>query len=112
MMNSLPEDEDARLEVLFSRAAEPVGDSGFSDRVSKRIARNAARRRVVLGVAAIAGLAVAAEPLWSFAQVFSATLTDNTGRFAVLAGWTTDPRLLAAAALLFIAPRLLRWLEE
>jgi len=38
MMRHLPEDEDARLEVLFSGAAERVSDAGFSEQVMRRVA--------------------------------------------------------------------------
>jgi len=112
MMRHLPEDEDARLEVLFSGAAEGVSDAGFSEQVIRRVARTTARRRIVLGVAAIAGFAIAAEPLWGFARALGDALIENTDRFALLAGWTTNPLVLAAGALILIAPRALRWLEE
>jgi len=112
MIDDLPEDEDARLKVLFSPAAAPVPDDGFSLRVTQRLARDARRRRIVLGVAALAGLAIGAEPLWNLAQVLSAELAESTARLAALDSWVTDPRILAAGVLLLIAPRVLRWLEE
>jgi len=111
MIDDLPEDEDARLKVLFGPAAAPVPDEGFSLRVTQRLAHNAKRRRIVLGVAVLLGFAIGAEPLWDLAQVLSAQLLENTERFALLR-WTADPRVLAAGALLLIAPRVLRWLEE
>ena len=111
MIDDLPEDEDARLRVLFSPAASPVRDDGFSLRVTQRLARDAKRRRIVLGIALLLGLAVGAEPLWNLAQGLSDQLLGNTERLAVLR-WAADPRVLIAGALLMIAPRVLRWLEE
>jgi hypothetical protein len=111
MIDELPEDEEARLKVLFSPAAAPVRDDGFSLRVTQRLARTARRRRIVLGVAVLAALAIGAEPLWNLAQVLSAQLLESTERLALLR-WTADPRVLAAGALLLIAPRVLHWLEE
>jgi hypothetical protein len=112
MMPHLPEDEDARLKVLFRAAVKPVSDEGFSDRVAQRVAHAAARRRIVLGVAGVVGFAIAAQPLWNLVSGFSGALVAGADRFATLGNWFANPLVLAAAALILVAPSALRWLEE
>jgi hypothetical protein len=112
MTNHLPEDEDARLGVLFQAAAAPIADDGFSQRVLARVAVGAARRRLVLGTTALVGVAIAAAPAWTLARWLGEALTANVGQFAALNTWATSPIVLAAAALVLVAWRALRWLEE
>ncbi len=126
-MNSpLPQDEDARLAVLFSAASAPITDAGFSERVMARVARRSRRRRLVFGVAGSIAVMIAAQPLWQLAGLASDSLLNagtDLGQIAGVTGsalglaklfvsYLIQPTLLAAATLLALLPSALRWLED
>jgi hypothetical protein len=112
MLQHLPEDEDARLKLLFSAAAHPVADAGFSERVMARVAHAARRRRLVLGVAGAASALIAAQPVWQMARTLGTGLAERGDLWTNYA-WVLSSRyvLVAGVALLF-APRIVRWLED
>ena len=112
MNDPLPEDADKRLEMLFRPAAAPIDDAGFTDQVMARIARRAWRRRLVLGLAGLAGGAMAAQPLWYLAGTLSQQLTVLGGRWAEFAWILQSPLALAAGLLIVVGPGLMQWLEE
>jgi hypothetical protein len=122
-MRELPEDEDRRLELLFREGAAPVPDDGFSDRVMHRIGRRAWRRRLILGVAGAAGVAIGWQPLWNLAGWLSRQLVAGGDQLTALGGrlGASSPELtgilqsryaLYAAALALVVPGVMRWLEE
>ena len=61
MVERMKDREDQKLESLF--ASEPIADSGFSDRVVRRIRRGIWIRRLALPTAFVLGGAVAVKPL-------------------------------------------------
>lgn len=108
----MTEDEDQRFKLLFSPAAEPVADDGFSAAVMRRVARHAWRRRLVLATAGAAGLAVAWQPVWNIAVMLGQELAHLGGRWPELAWVLQSPFAIAAGVLLMAGPGLLKWLEE
>jgi hypothetical protein len=122
-MPDLPEDEDARLALLFRAAAAPVADDGFSDRVMGRIRRRAWQRRLVLAGAGAAGLAIAWRPACDLAGTLGRQLAVRGDQLALLGGelslrWPEltasllqGPNALYFAALALVVP-LLRLLED
>lgn len=112
MRSELPEDEDRRLTVLFSQAAAPVADDGFSNAVQSRLARHVWHRRLLLGAAAVAGCSVAAAPAWRIAVMLGEQLTVLAARWPELGSLLQSPLSLAAGLMLLALPGLVRWLEE
>ncbi len=112
MRNGLPEDEDARLRVLFAGTEATVTDNGFSERVMQRVARQTWRRRVVLGSAGMAGIAIAAQPVWQLAQWLGLEVLQTTERAQSLSGLLLNPWVLAVGVALLVAPGFARWLED
>jgi hypothetical protein len=108
----LPEDEDARLAILFRPAAAPVPDDGFSDAVMRRVALRAWRRRALLGAAAAAGLVVADGPGWEALAALGPAISSAAARAAGLGGLLSTQAALAAGLVVLVAPGLWRWLEE
>jgi hypothetical protein len=122
-MAELPQDEDGRIELLFRKAAAPLADDGFSDRVMHRIARRAWRRRAILAAAGATGIAVAWQPLWNIAGWLSRQLVlanaelvaaggQLAARWPELSGLLQNRYALYAAALVLVVPGIVRWLEE
>lgn len=109
MRDALPEDEDARLRMLFSEEDAPIPDDGFSDAVLRRIARRQWQRRGVFALAGGCGAWVAAGPLWGFAVRLGREISALVPQLDSL---VQHPYALAAGVLLLAAPGVLRWLEE
>lgn len=112
MRDPLPEDEDARLAILFQPAAAAVPDDGFTEAVMGRVARRTWRRRLILATAAGAGIVVAAVPAWGLAGALGQEITELSARAAGLGGWLATPWALAAGVLVLVLPGLVGWLEE
>ncbi|TFG87165.1 MAG: hypothetical protein E4H19_03160 [Chromatiales bacterium] len=112
MRDSLTEDEDGRLEMLFRPAAQPLADAGFSDEVMRRVARHVWRRRLLLAAAGAVGLIVAVQPAWQFAAMLGQQLVIFGSRWPDVAWLLETPVALAAGLLLMVGPGLLQWLEE
>lgn len=112
MRDSLPEHEDRRLEMLFRPASRTLADAGFSAAVIRRVARRAWRRRLLLGVAGILGLAVAWQPAWQLAAIVGEGLAVLGTRWPDVAWLLQTPLAMAVGLLLVAGPGLLQWLEE
>lgn len=112
MSESLPEDEDKRLEFLFGTASAGVADAGFSEAVMRRVARHAWRRRLVLAAAGAAGLAIAIRPAWHLSLELGQQLVSLGSRGPELAGVLQSPLAIAAGLLLIGIPGILHWLED
>lgn len=104
--------EDAQLRALFRDAAGAVPDDGFTARVQARLTRRLRTRRFALAAAALAGVALAWEPLVQLSGWFGrATLAlarqgTDPGWFAQHPGW---PLVLV---LMLAVPVVVRWLER
>ncbi|NNF15926.1 MAG: hypothetical protein HKN70_04220 [Gammaproteobacteria bacterium] len=93
-MTSTPNNQDEfALQRIFSQAIPPVVDDGFSTGVVVRIRRNIWKRRLVLAVSVVMGLAVGlpaiAQALLSFSNslaefAVAAQTTDALGQFGIL----------------------------
>jgi hypothetical protein len=112
MRDSLPEDEDGRLEMLFLSAAKPVADDGFSEAVMRRVARQVWRRRLLLATAGTLGVVVAVQPAWQFAAMLGQQLAILGSRWPDVAWLLETPVALVAGLLMLLGPGLLQWLEE
>lgn len=112
MSELLPDDQDRHLERLFSAAADPVADDGFSEAVMRRVARHAWRRRLVLATAGAAGLAIAIRPAWQLSLELGRQLVSLGSRGPELAGALQSPLAIAAGLLLIGIPGILHWLED
>lgn len=108
----LPEDEDARLAILFRPAAAPVADDGFSEAVMRRVERHAWRRRALLAAASVIGVTVAAGPAWQLLEALGPAIGSVSTRAIGLGGLLSTQGALAAGLVVLLAPGLLRWLEE
>ena len=73
MVDRLKDNEDLKLEALFK--SEAIPDSGFSDRVLKRLKRRLWIRRLSLPTAFVVGMLIALKPLSQLVVTFSQLLT-------------------------------------
>ncbi len=71
------DDQDRYLRDLFSHP--PLADSGFSDRVMKRIRRRALLRRSLLPTALVVGLLFAAQPATTLVSALLSVLAAASG---------------------------------
>jgi hypothetical protein len=108
----LPEDEDARLSILFRPAAAPVPDDGFSEAVMRRVERRAWRRRTLLVAATVTGLVVAAGPAWQLLGALGPAIGSVSAQATGLGGWLSTQAALAVGLFVLLAPGLWRWLED
>lgn len=116
MVDRMKDEEDLALEALF--ASEPIADDGFSERVVARINRRAWTRRLVLPLAAAAGLAIAAKPALELLRAlaivmpqFPAESTSTTGLQNLAIGLLPDMSVwtlltIAAVAMMCLLPAL------
>jgi len=109
--NGLPEDEEARLKLLFAQAASPVADEGFTGAVVARLSRRRWTRALVLVPAALLGALVATEPATRVVATVARQLTQVTLQWPALGGGHVT-LVVAAAAAFLVAGGALRWLEE
>lgn len=72
MAERLKDRVDLRLEAMFASA--PIGDDGFSDRVTSRIRRQIWVQRLALPIAFVVGAAIAARPLVQLVESVSGLL--------------------------------------
>lgn len=72
MAERLKDRVDLRLEAMFVSA--PIGDDGFSDRVTSRIRRQIWVQRLALPIAFVVGAAIAARPLVQLVESVSGLL--------------------------------------
>jgi hypothetical protein len=117
-MSDLPngnfEREDRALRALFLAASEPA-DDGFSDRVIGRIGARVRRRRLVIALAVVIGVAIAA---WPLAQLILQASDGIRVLLAVLVEAFGLDRLshyrplLAGALLALLTPVLVALLED
>jgi hypothetical protein len=116
MSTPLPENEDARLRVLFSVAAEPIADEGFSAEVMARVAERSRRRAMILGTASVIGsvavLAVAALPAFDIVRALGLELAARSTQWPAYIDLLQSPLAVAGAAFAAAAPGVLRWLED
>jgi hypothetical protein len=102
---------DERLNELFASLNEDLPATEFKDRVLRRIERAKRIRYLVLGGAAVLGLAFAAGPLLDLYALVVRELAALLMAFRE-ADWSPDPTLVAALLLLALVPGLVRWLER
>jgi hypothetical protein len=109
--NGLPEDEEARLKMLFAPAASPVADEGFTEAVLARLSPRRWTRPLVLAPAALLGALLAAGPATRVVAALSRQVTQVTLQWPALGGGHVT-LVVAAAAAFVVVTGALRWLEE
>lgn len=113
MTEKREDDFERWLVEEFSRACQSAApDEGFTEGVLRRLRRRARVRATILGLAVVAGVAVAASPVLQIAGILSdlaPLLTDEVA----LGELSAQYRYVAMAALLGLAsPLLIRLLER
>lgn len=105
---------DRKLQEMF--AVAPLPDNGFSEKIERRVRRDARRRLFVLSIAMVAGLLFAAGPLLQLLQqlgLFAVTVTHSAATVsAPLAVTPIGVAISWVAALLMAAGAAVRLLED
>lgn len=105
---------DRKLQEMFASA--PLPDIGFSDRVVRRLKRDARRRKLLVSMAVVMGAIFAAGPLLQLLRSFSLLIAKLDSGIAVatapLATLQTGLAMPLIAVLSFAALAAVKLLEE